>query len=157
MSGIRIENSKEVISRLKKYTQDMTTVQSKKIILRESAGQLVNRIRKLSAPRSAAPHYYYGKSQKVKILPGNLLKSTRQWFTRNKEYEIGPKVLRSLSPEWGRTVSKSSGYYAAMIFGTARAYRVRVMEPELGKPATFERIERAFARHHKKIAAKHDT
>ena len=163
MSALRIENSKEVIGRLRQYTREITTAQAQKIILRESAGQLVSRIRNLSSPRapgtpkSRSPHYYYGKSQKVAIYSGNLLKSTKQWFTRQKEYQVGPKVLRSLSSEWGRTVSKSSGYYASMVYGSASAYRIRVMEPELNKPATFQRIEKAFARYHKKLTAKYDT
>ena len=44
-----------------------------------------------------------------------------------------------------------------MVYGSASAYRIRVMEPELNKPATFQRIEKAFARYHKKLTAKYDT
>lgn len=166
-SGIYIANSKEVLTKVQRYAKDMTSKEAKRIVLREGVREVTSRIRKLSAPRapgtpkSRSPHYYYSKgigNMKVKILSGNLLKSTKYYFRRKLgEYEVGPKVLFRLSPEWGRTVSKSSGYYASMVYGSASAYRIRVMEPELNKPATFQRIEKAFARYHKKLTAKYDT
>lgn len=160
-SGIYIANSKEVLTKVQRYAKDMTNKEAKRIVLREGVREVTANIRKKSEPRSKRPHYYQSKGigmVRVKILPGNLLKSTKYYFRRKLgEYEVGPKVLFKLSPEWGRTVSKSSGYYASMVYGSASAYRIRVMEPELNRPATFQRIEKAFARYHKKLTAKYDT
>lgn len=138
---------------LRQYAQHLSLPETPKEVLSVGADVVTKSVRKLSSPKSKKKHYYYRKGKKVEIKPGNLLKSTRKYFTRLKEYEVGPKVLRKLPETLGATVNTSSGYYASALYGSASAYRRRVLEPQLQNPEILQNIIFAFGKWHKKQKA----
>jgi hypothetical protein len=142
---------------MKEYERQLGTDKTRAFILRSGAAAVVADVRRKPAPKSTETHFYYqrgiGGGRKIEITPGNLLKSTKKYFTKKKEYEVGPKVLKKLPQILGRTVYTSSGYYAAMVYGSAAAYRMKVLEPAVNQPNVANRIERSFAAWHKKQKA----
>lgn len=152
-SSVFTVDTTQVSITLKQYAQHLSLPETSKEVLRVGADVVTKSVRQLSSPKSRKTHYYYRKGKKVEIKPGNLLKSTRKYFTRLKEYEIGPKVLRKLPETTGATVNTSSGYYASALYGKASAYRRRVLEPQLANPSVLTSIIAAFAKWHKKQSA----
>lgn len=64
--------------------------------------------------------------------PGNLQKSLRSLvFRRSRDVFVGPKQGGPQRTEYGRTVRTADGYYAQMIYGSAAAFRARVLRPAL--------------------------
>ena len=152
-SSVFTMDTTQVSIALKQYAQHLSLPETPKEVLSVGADVITKSVRNLSSPKSRKKHYYYRKGKKVEIKPGNLLKSTRNFFTRLKEYEVGPKVLRKLPETLGATVNTSSGYYASALYGSASAYRRRVLEPQLANPTVLTSIVLAFGKWHKKQSA----
>lgn len=152
-SSVFTVDTTQVSIALRQYAQHLSLPETPKEVLSVGADVVTKSVRKLSSPKSKKKHYYYRKGKKVEIKPGNLLKSTRKYFTRLKEYEVGPKVLRKLPETLGATVNTSSGYYASALYGSASAYRRRVLEPQLQNPEILQNIIFAFGKWHKKQKA----
>lgn len=76
--------------------------------------------------------------------PGNLQKSLRSLvFRRSKDVFVGPKQGGPQRREYGRSVRTADGYYAQMIYGSAAAFRARVLRPALssGRIAALKKAE----------------
>jgi len=165
-TGVYFADEKVIRTKLREYVQELNTEQGKKLVLRRAAAVVAYKARRLDAPRSGPTdrikgqdyHTFYSGSgdfkNQIKIYKGNLLKSTKYYFTKFKEYEIGPRVLKRALPEFGKTVKTSSGFYAAMIFGKAFLYRQRILEPLINDPEIFTIIEQQFKKAHEKTAKK---
>lgn len=150
---------------LNRYVAGMSTDEAKKAILRRASAVVAYNVRRLDYPKSQIYdreygekyHYFYsGKGEgrkKVKIFKGNLLRSTKYYFTKYKEYEIGPKVIRTKLPdEVGKTLRNASGFYASMVFGSAEKYRQYILEPELNGQDVFNALLDSFRNFHQRQA-----
>lgn len=163
-TGMYITNDQALKAALRGYIKDVDEPTGRKLVLRGAAAAVARLARKENYPRSQYDdreygepyHYAYMGSgnfrRKVKIYKGNLLRSTKYYFTRKKDYEIGPKVIRYALNEYGKTSRGASGYYASMIFGKAWKYRQYVLEPLLERPEVFLIIQKDFAKAHERIS-----
>lgn len=162
-NGMYMTNRRQLEAALQGYAGSFDNPANVKLVLRGGAAAVARLARKENYPRSGYGdreygepyHYAYMGSgnfrRKVKIYKGNLLRSTKYFFTRKKDYEIGPKVLRKSLNEYGKSVSNSSGYYASMIFGKAWKYRQYILEPLLEKPEVLKIIQQDFERQHNRL------
>lgn len=81
------------------------------------------------------PRYLNGKIVAY-YLPGNLRKAVRTLsFRRSNDVFVGPKFGGKSRRVYGRTVSSADGYYAAMLFGSAKRFRSRILEPSIRQNA----------------------
>jgi len=84
------------------------------------------------------------------ILPGNLKRSVQVLnLKRTASTFIGPRVTRRTRKYFGRSEKTASGFYAQMLFGSAIAFRKRVMESALS--STSSRVIRLISIKAKKI------
>lgn len=148
--GVFTLDTTQVELSLKAYLKELSLPETPKEVLGIGADVVVKAVRQLPYPKSRKTHYYYRRGKKVEIKPGNLLKSTRKYFTSLKEYEIGPKILYKVPDTFGASVYTSSGYYASALYGSASAYRRRVLEPQLQDPGILTNIVLAFGKWHKR-------
>lgn len=98
-------------------------------VLRAGAQPLIKSARSFT-PRSSRPHYRYPKSgERIKYNPGNLKRSVKVLkLNRSQDVFIGPKQGGTSAREIGGPGQPVDGYYAQMLFGSARAYRIRILE-----------------------------
>lgn len=167
-TGMYLTNDQALKAAFKKYISDVDSTTGRKLVLRGAAAAVARLARKENYPRSQFDDREYGEKfhyaymgsgtyrKKVRIYKGNLLKSTKYYFTRKKDYEIGPKVIRLSMSEYGKTSRSASGYYASMIFGKAWKYRQYVLEPLLERPEVFNIMQKDFAKAHARIAREND-
>jgi hypothetical protein len=117
--------------------------------INEGAARFVVNAARGKAPRSKKVHYAYntpklvksqrakrGSSEKYRVeyLPGNLQLSIRKigGLRRTIRAIIGPRILRrARAKTYGRNRNNVNAYYAQMIYGSAVAFRQRVMLPAL--------------------------
>lgn len=106
-------------------------------LLRKAARPLIKQARSI-APRSAKPHYRYKKlgfrsqSGTVKITynPGNLRRSIRVLkLKKSKDVFVGPQFQSKKASEYGGPGQPVDAYYAAAIYGSARAFQRKVLLP----------------------------
>ena len=162
-NGIYLTNRRQLEAALQGYAGSFDNPANIKLVLRGGAAAVARLARKENYPKSGYGdreygepfHYAYMGSgsnrRKVKIYKGNLLRSTKYYFTRKNDYEVGPRVLRKSLNEYGKGTGNSSGYYASMIFGKAWKYRQYVLEPLLYKPQVLEIIKKDFERQHARL------
>lgn len=151
--AVEVIGVKEFNAKLREYQRRLDTPREKTSILAAGAAKVRQTAAKAPTPRSRAIHYYYAKGRKVKILPGNLRRSMKVFRGKDGDVYVGPRALRRITgDEIGRTSRTSSGYYAAALMGSARAFRLAYMEPALQKAASaaFQAIEKRFAQWHNK-------
>lgn len=110
-------------------------------IVRKAARPVVKRMRAIAPNRakrkgryrsySTRINYRYPKGEpKIGYQPGNLRRSIKILpFRRTADAYAGPQFARKDVPEYGGVGQPVDGYYAAMIFGSAVAFRKRVIEP----------------------------
>lgn len=113
-----------------------------------AAGAFVAYAARAKAPRSRKVHYRYKNvrdgqrrangtaiNDRVAYLPGNLQLSIRTLSNLRRTIRaiIGPRVLagRAKAKVYGRNERNVDAYYAQMVFGSALAFRDRVMIPAL--------------------------
>lgn len=162
-NGMYLTNRRQLEAALQGYVGSFDNPANMKLVLRGGAAAVARLARKENYPRSGYGdreygepyHYAYMGSgnfrRKVKVYKGNLLRSTKYYFTQKKDYEIGPKVLRKSLNAYGKSVKDSSGYYASMIFGKAWKYRQYILEPLLEKPEVLKIIQQDFERQHNRL------
>lgn len=165
-TGVYFADEKKVREKLQQYIDNINTDEGRKLILRRAAAVVAYKARNLPYPRSGMTdrirgekfHVFHSGSgefkKEIKIYKGNLLKSTKYYYTKYKEYEIGPRVLKRALPEFGKNIKTSSGFYASMIFGKAYLYRQYVLQPLINSPDIFDVIESQFQKAHEKMAKK---
>mgnify|MGYP000430441783 CR=1 FL=1 len=127
-------NSREVNRQIGEWTTRAKKVGSqfkgreRKRVLRAGAQPLIKTARSLT-PRSSRPHYRYPRNgDRVKINPGNLRRSIKvPNFRRSQDVFIGPKQGKTSSAEIGGPGQQVDGYYAQMLFGSARAFNHRIL------------------------------
>lgn len=82
------------------------------------------------------PRYSNGKIVAFYV-SGNLKKSIKTLtFRKSKDVFVGPRFTRKKLPVYGRTVSTADGYYAQMLYGSAKNFRARVLIPASRKNAS---------------------
>jgi len=164
-AGVFFVDDRAFRGALNRYVGGMSTDEAKKAILRRASAVVAYNVRRLDYPKSTPEdreygekyHYFYSGSgqgrKKVKIYKGNLLRSTKYYFTKYKEFEIGPKVIRAKLPdEIGRSPRNASGFYASMIFGNAEKYRQFILEPELNGQDVYNALLDSFRKFHERQA-----
>ena len=164
-AGSFVINTREFERALNQYVGGMSNVEAKKAILRRSAAVVAYNVRRLPRPKTEISdpvkgqkyHLFYSGSgfhrREIAIYKGNLLKSTKYYFNRYQEFEIGPKVIRGkLSNIVGKTVKTSSGFYASMVYGSAENYRNIVIVPELTSQNVLTALQESFRKHHERQA-----
>lgn len=79
---------------------------------------------------------------KIKYNPGNLRRSLKVLSLRKTaDAYVGPQFARKKATEYGGVGQPVDGYYAAMLYGSAAAFRSRVLIPALRRGrAAAERI-----------------
>jgi truncated hemoglobin YjbI len=113
------------------------------------AGQFVQYAARAKAPRSNKVHYHYSSGSKivkslrakrgsrsedrVAYYPGNLQLSIRVFkLKRAISAIIGPRIQRNArAKSYGKNERNVNAFYAQMIYGSAIAFRDRVMTPAL--------------------------
>jgi hypothetical protein len=151
--AITVTGINELKAALKAYQAKASSPKQKTAILAAGAQKVRQAAAKDPTPKSTEPHYYYRKGQKVEIMPGNLRKSMKVFRGKEGDVFIGPRVLRKLpGGKIGQTVKNASGYYASMLYGSAGAFRQKIMEPAMSKAAgaAVQAVERTFSKWHEK-------
>lgn len=150
MAAVKVTGIDEFNAKLLAYQKRLNTPKEKTAILAAGGAKVRQQAAKAPTPKSKKEHYYYSKAGKFTIEPGNLRKSTKVYRGRDGDVYVGPRVLRRITGDIGKTAKTSSGYYAAAIAGSARAFRAAYMEPALGKAtgAALQAIEKQFAKWH---------
>lgn len=138
---------RNVSIRLNRALKDISDPKERERINKE-AGKIVAEAAERIAPKSKAPHYAYNtpkiissrrakrgsaKAFRTKYLPGNLKLSIRVLSLRQAiRAIIGPKFLkRPRAKSYGKNRRNVNAYYAQMIYGSAKAFRSKVMAPAL--------------------------
>lgn len=149
--SIQIQGIEELNARLRQYQRQVSDVKTRTRILAAGGQKVRQQAAKSPTPKSNASHFYYAKSGKVEILPGNLRKSMKVFRGRDGDVYVGPRVMRRITgTKIGQTAATSSGYYAHMIYKSAAAFRVKIMETAAAKAAqaAFNAVEKAFSKFH---------
>lgn len=140
---VNMQEVEGLLRRLGKALDEIQDEQERKRI-NQKAGQFVQGAARAKAPRSQRPHYVYntpklikgerakrGSAEKyrVKYLPGNLQLSIRVLSLRRAiRAVIGPRILRSARAKvYGRNERNVNAFYAQMIYGSAKAFRDKIM------------------------------
>jgi len=148
MSSVIDFREVEKVSKRLKTALDQIDDEKEHKRINKKAGLLVQYAARAKAPRSQRPHYVYNtpktikgkrakrgsaKEYRTKYLPGNLQLSIRVLnLKRAIQAIIGPKVLRSARAKvYGRNARNVNAFYAQMIYGSAKAFRDKVMVPSL--------------------------
>lgn len=124
--------------------------------LRKIATQIAKSIRLNPSLQPKVPgkypvHYRGKKPNRIKYNQGNLrrsivrlprLKSTSVFVGPIRADRAGLKGVGRDAEEYGKPGQPSDGYYAQMIFGSAQAFRNRVLKPAIlaGRPIAFRVI-----------------
>lgn len=150
--SIQIQGISEFNRKLNDYQKRVSNPKVKTRILAAGGQKVRQEAAKEPTPKSPKSHFYYAKSGKVEIQSGNLRKSMKVFRGKEGDVSVGPRVLRRLAgaSKIGQTAATSSGYYAHMIYKTASAFRVRIMEAALSKAqsAALNAVEKAFTKFH---------
>jgi hypothetical protein len=129
--------------------------------INEKAAVTVQNAARALAPRSRKPHFVYktpktvtgqrakrgsAKQFRVKYLPGNLALSIRVLNLRRAiNAVIGPRILTNARAKvYGRNDRNVNAFYAQMVYGSAKAFRDRVMAPALA--AQTNRVKKIIER-----------
>lgn len=138
---------RDIERRLSKALDEISDEQERTRI-NKAAGKIVQNAARAKAPRSSKPHYVYrtpklssgqrarrGSAEKyrTKYLPGNLQLSIRVLnLKRAIRAIVGPRILKNPRAKvYGRNERNVNAFYAQMIYGSAKAFRDRVMTPSL--------------------------
>lgn len=152
---IQVQGAKEVALNLTRYAATVSDRKERQRVLAAGGRKVAQTAAKPPTPKSKAPHHYYSKRGPIKIVPGNLRRSMRQFQTKQGEVEVGPRVLRRVvgMEEIGRTQKTASGFYAAALYGSASAFRQAVMEPALSKAQTqaLQAMRKQYERLHNRL------
>jgi hypothetical protein len=96
------------------------------------AARLVVKAARRRAPVSKKPHYRGKGQDRITYNPGNLRRSIKRLpLRRSPDAIVGPRTRRKKVKEYGGPGQPVDPYYAHMIYGSAEAFRRRVMEPAL--------------------------
>lgn len=150
--SVQVQGINEFNRKLNEYQKRVSSSKVKTRILAAGGQKVRQEAAKEPTPKSPKAHFYYAKSGKVEIVPGNLRKSMKVFRGKEGDVYVGPRVLRRLAgaSKIGQTAATSSGYYAHMIYKTASGFRVRIMEAALRKAqsAALNAVEKAFTKFH---------
>ena len=149
---MQVTGINELNAALRQYQAQVSNPRQKTAILAAGGAKVRQAAAKAPTPKSTEKHYYYSKGKKIEIKPGNLRRSMKVFKGREGDVYVGPRVLRQLPGSTiGQTARTSSGYYAAMIYGSASAFRRTIMEAaaQSAAGAAFQAIEKRFAAWHK--------
>jgi hypothetical protein len=120
----------------------------RKGITRKAANKVAVAARRLRAFNdSKQPHYRYNGNQRITYNPGNLRRSLVVLpRTKGRDSFVGPILARGKgkrATEYGATGQPRDGYYAQMIFGSAAAFKNRVLDPaaQAAKGAVLKLLE----------------
>lgn len=147
----QVIDMREVESVAKRLTDALDEISDAKERQRinRRAGQFVQYAARAKAPRSNKVHYHYRSGSKivkslrakrgsrtedrVAYYPGNLQLSIRVLSLRRAiSAIIGPRILRNArAKSYGKNERNVNAFYAQMIYGSAKAFRDRVMIPAL--------------------------
>lgn len=153
--AVQVTGINEFNAKLLAYQKKISTPKEKTAILAAGGAQVRKEAAKAPTPKSKTAHYYYSKSAgRVQIHSGNLRRSMKVFRGKEGDVYVGPRVLRKITGDIGKTAKTASGYYAHMIYKTAAAFRSRIMEAALSKAqgAAFQAIEKQFAKWHNQNA-----
>ena len=150
--SVQIQGINEFNRKLNDYQKQVSSPKVKTRILAAGGQKVKQAAAQAPTPKSKQSHFYYAKSGKVEIVSGNLRKSMKVFRGKEGDVYVGPRVLRRLAgaSKIGQTAATSSGYYAHMLYKTASAFRVRIMEAALIKAqgAALKAVEKAFTKFH---------
>lgn len=158
--GIDEREIRDVLKRFDKVLKEVNRPDQKLPILRRQAQKIVKAARN-RAPVSKKPHYLYNTTKilanrrakrgsgmrKAMFIPGNLKYSIRTLALRRaRKVYIGPKILKKTKMGAVYGPHNPNAYYAAMVYGSAKAFRNRVMIPALmsTRQAIIKGLERSM-------------
>lgn len=158
-NNAQVTGKKEFYQRMRGYVKAVSTVKEQQQVLRAGGVVVRNKAKRMIEPAEKSVFYYRG-GKKAEIKPGNLANSMYVFREKTGDVSIGPRVLNRINngDVLGETPKKSSGYYAAQLYGSAIAFRKQVTEPALS--ASFgkmiQAMDRAYNRIHKKWAKRYN-
>jgi hypothetical protein len=144
MSDFTITNDRQFVANMRRLASQVSTKNEKQSVLLAGA-QVIRKAAKYKVPRSSKAHWYYPRDttitpyagkrarwdDRIKIRSGNLANSLYAFKQRNVVVSVGPRILRNVKGNYyeiGQSPRKSSGYYAAMLYGSAEAFRKHVTD-----------------------------
>lgn len=143
--SISEQELRDVLNRLDRVLVKTNNTDKKLAILRNQAKKVVTAARAI-APVSKKRHFVYNTvkllsnrrakrgygQKKAVIYPGNLKFSIQTLsLKRARKVYIGPRILRRIKTGGVYGPRNTNAYYAQMIYGSARAFRDRIMIPAL--------------------------
>lgn len=150
--SIQVQGISEFNRKLNEYQKQVSGPKVKTRILAAGGQKVRQAAAKAPTPKSSKSHFYYAKSGKVEIVPGNLRKSMKVFRGKEGDVFVGPRVIRRIgaTSKIGQTAATSSGYYAHMLYKTASQFRTRIMEAALAKAqgAALNAVDKAFTKFH---------
>lgn len=150
--SIQVQGISEFNRKLNEYQKQVSSPKVKTRILAAGGQKVRQAAAKAPTPKSSKSHFYYAKSGKVEVVPGNLRKSMKVFRGKEGDVFVGPRVIRRIgaTSKIGQTTATSSGYYAHMIYKTASQFRTRIMEAALAKAqgAALDAVDKAFTKFH---------
>lgn len=108
----------------------------RKQILRKAAAPVRKSARSLAPKRRGTrPNPRYSNGRIVAVYhPGNLRRSMKTLsFRRSRDIFVGPRFSKKSAPQFGKPGQPTDGYYAAMVYGSAKAFSNRVLRPALAQ------------------------
>ena len=150
--SIQVQGISEFNRKLNEYQKQVSNPKVKTRILAAGGQKVKQAAAKAPTPKSQKTHFYYAKSGKVEIQPGNLRKSMKVFRGKEGDVFVGPRVIRRIgaTSKIGQTAATASGYYAHMVYKTASQFRTRIMEAALTKAqgAALDAVDKAFTKFH---------
>lgn len=144
----------EVNKKFTEITRSIKDPKKRREIMKEGAKYVVYAARS-KAPRSRKVHYLYTgvtklisnikaakgsvSDKRIKIYPGNLQLSIQYLdrLRRTPNAIIGPKIVNNpRAKSYGKNERNTNAYYAQMIYGSAEAFRNKVMIPALNQASS---------------------
>lgn len=123
------------IAKVRGAVKDFDKRDRNKILVK--AARPVWKAARVLAPKSAKPHYRGKKPTRIKYNSGNLRRSIKRLtLKKSKDAFVGPQFARKRVMEYGGVGQPTDAYYAAMIFGSADAFKARVLDPAASQSAT---------------------
>lgn len=143
MPGVTFDNQdfnrqiSQVMRNLDRVVIDFSKRDRQKIT-RSAAQPVAREARKTTAfEDSKRIHRRKVGTRTIEYLPGNLRRSLKVIsLRRTGDAYVGPQFAKKKVNVYGGVGGALDGYYAAMVFGSAIAFRRRVLEPGLNKGAS---------------------
>lgn len=130
------------LKKVRRSVSDFAKKDRKKILTK--AAKPVTKAAKALAPESEKPHYLGKKPNRIKYNSKNLKRSIANLgLRRTGAVIVGPRFRKKKVMEYGGVGQPTDAYYAAMVYGSAKAFGAKVMAPaaQAARPAVVQIVK----------------